>query len=495
MTTAQPIEGRPLPGERAAHGSATGLVALATLAAVAFGALLPSHPLEAMAVVCLVPLALTSPVISLGAILFLTVLVPFDLQNQLAVGGGSGFPGLLLADLLLLVGLCRVAVLAFLGRLQTPNSLWVAFALVGAIAAALVYGVASGASASDAGFEARSAAFGVGGFILALPLLENATDRRRLYWVLLALGIALGLWGIGQWIFDVHYGAGGDVGVRPGIDQIASAGGGQLQGGLYAFPVAVILSFALLLSKPGRSTNLFAPAALVFGLNCVCVLLTYERTMWGAALIGCLIVTVRYGRQSLYAAGSLLAIGVAGLLLLTVITPALPPAFGRVASLASYQSDNSLQARKVESNAVIHAIRGHPLTGSGFGATTTWGEKDVFKTTTTNFSHNGYLWLAWKVGLPLALLFVAAIVAVALRAGRHRDDSDIAPLRIGSQAALFALLVVCVTFPAFNTLGITAVIGVMVAACVARTGPGRRRATPRGKSQLAMPPRVAASPG
>jgi hypothetical protein len=495
VTTLQPTNGRTLLSERAAHGRAIGLVALATLAAAAFGALLPNYPLEAVAVVCLVPLALAYPVISLGAILFLTVLVPFDLQNQLSIGGGGGVPGLLVADLLLIVGLCRVAVLAFLGRLQAPNSLWIAFALVGAIAAALVYGVASGASASDAGFEARSAAFGVGGFILALPLLENATDRRRLYWVLLALGIALGLWGIGQWIFDVHYGAGGDVGVRPGIDQIASAGGGQLQGGLYAFPVAAILSFALLLSRQGRSTNLFAPAALVFGLNCVCVLLTYERTMWGAALIGCLIVTVRYGRQSLYAAGSLLAIGVVGLVLLTVISPALPSASGRIASVASYQSDNSLQARKVESNAVIHAIRGHPLTGSGFGATITWGEKDVFQTTTTNFSHNGYLWLAWKVGLPLALLFVAAIVAVALRARRHRDDSDIDPLRIGSQAALFALLVVCVTFPAFNALGITAVMGVMAAACLARAQPSGGRLNRTAASRWAMPPRVAASSG
>jgi hypothetical protein len=437
---------------------------------VAFGAVLPTHPLDAVAVVCLVPVALAAPVISLGAILFLTVLVPFDVQNQLSIGGGAGVPGLLIADLLLLIGLCRVAVLAFLGRLQVANSILIAFALLMALAAALVNGVASGASVSDAGFEARSVVFGVGAFILALPLLENAGARRRLYRVLLALGFALGVWGIAQWMFNIAYTKAGDVGIRQGIDQISSLGGGQLQGGLYAFPVAVILSFAVLMSRGRGSATLRAPAAVVFGLNCVCVLLTYERTMWGAAVIGCLIVAVRYGRQSISAASSLLAIGAAGLLLLTLATPALPRTFDRVASLASYRSDKSFQARKVESTAVVHAIRGHPITGSGFGATITWGKKDVFATTTTNFSHDGYLWLAWKVGVPLALLLVAAIVAVALRARRHTDGLEMGALRIGSQAALFALLAVCVTFPAFNALGITAMMGLMAAACLARTG-------------------------
>jgi hypothetical protein len=38
-------------------------------------------------------------------------------------------------------------------------------------------------------------------------------------------------------------------------------------------------------------------------------------------------------------------------------------------------------------------------------------------------------------------------------------------LRAGAQAALLLLLTASVTFPAFNTLGITAAMGVLVALC------------------------------
>ena len=154
---------------------------------------------------------------------------------------------------------------------------------------------------------------------------------------------------------------------------------------------------------------------------------------------------------------------------LSALSPgALPTTVDRVASVVQYRSDNALLAREVESRAVIGAIRRHPLTGSGFGATLTWGKTDVFATTTTSFTHDGYLWLAWKLGIPLAFLIVAAVAAVALRRGRPPQGSALVTLRIGSQSALIALLLVCVTFPAFNALGITAVMGLMVAVCLSR---------------------------
>jgi hypothetical protein len=122
--------------------------------------------------------------------------------------------------------------------------------------------------------------------------------------------------------------------------------------------------------------------------------------------------------------------------------------------------------RLVESEAVADAIARHPLTGSGFGATITWGEEDVFATRTTVFTHNAYLWLSWKIGIPAAALIFLAILAAVVRRRPIPYDWQLRALRTGSQAALLGLLIICITFPAVNALGITAVIGLLVAAAL-----------------------------
>ena len=55
---------------------APGLVGLAGIAAIAFGALLPTQPLLALGLLAVLPLALGAPVASLGALLFATTMVP-----------------------------------------------------------------------------------------------------------------------------------------------------------------------------------------------------------------------------------------------------------------------------------------------------------------------------------------------------------------------------------------------------------------------------------
>jgi O-antigen ligase len=451
--------------DRARRLSATAL--LSGLAAVSFGAMLPRYPAQALALVVLVPLGLWAPAVSLATILFVTVLVPFDVQNELAVVGGRDVPGLLVIDVLLVLGLCRVTVLGLSGRLEPNGPVLLAAALGLLLAVALMGGVVRGAAVSEAGHEARRVVLGVGAVILAWPILEDEAARRRLYKALLALGLLLGAWGLAQWLLAIDYTSGADVGVRPGVDE-TSAGRGQLQGGLYVYPVAVILSFAALLSTRSGWAPPRRLIATIFGLNLVCLLLTYERTFWAATVLGCLIVVLRSGRESWRSALKWAAIAAAGLfLILALLAPSeLRTAAERLASVVQYRSDRALAYRQVEARAVLGAIRQDPLTGSGFGATITWGKKNTFGTITTPFVHNGYLWLAWKIGIPLTLLVVLAVGMVAARRAPPTDDPVLATLRVGSQAALAALLLINITFPAFNALGITAVMGLLIAVCL-----------------------------
>ncbi len=449
---------------------AAALGALAVLLAAAFGAVLPEHPVEAVALVVVVPLAVLAPTVALSALLFITVLVPYEVQNRLSLGGGVGRPGLLVVDVVVAVGLVRVAILVATRRMPLAWPVVAAAVLLAGFTLALARGIAAGAAPSDAGYEARPLILGTSAFILAWPLLHDRTERRRLGWALLGLGLALGLWGLAQWGLHLGYSAASaDVGVRPGINQDPSAGGGQLQGGLFAYPVAVTLSYAALLSRAVEPIWARALVAAVFGLGVICALVTYERTIWGATVIGCVVVAfaLRRGerrgavRWPALAAGLVLAFTALGAGSLTAAT-------GRVESLMTLGSDNSVTSRVVESRAVLREIRRAPALGSGLGASVTWGERNVFATTTTTYVHEGYLWLAWKLGVPLAALVVALVALAAFRRTPRSQDLLWRVAQVGCRASLVALFVVCVTFPVFDALGITAVIGVLTAVCAAR---------------------------
>jgi O-antigen ligase len=312
---------------------------------------------------------------------------------------------------------------------------------------------------------------GVGTFLLALPLLQDSAARRRLLGALAAIGLGLGVWGLVQWVCSVGYTTSGDVGVRPGVD-LTSSGHGQLQGGMYAFGVAVIVAWSVLLS--GHLQRAWARwlVVVILLLNAGCLILTFERTLWVATAVGCAVVAMTSGARTRRVALKWMGVGFAALVAVAAISPGVArTAVERLASISQVATDTSFTSRLVESRAVLDAIAARPLTGSGFGATITWGQRDVFASVTTSFSHNGYLWLAWKIGVPAALFVVGVIVAAVLRRIPADGAADWAALQRGSKAALFSLLLVCVTFPVFNVLGITAAVGLLLAvACSSSEG-------------------------
>jgi hypothetical protein len=443
---------------------APALLGLAVLAAIAFGAALPENPRAAVALVALVPLALGAPVASLGVLLVLTVVVPFDVQNRLSFVGGENVPGLLIVDLLVFLGLCRAALLVGIKKLRVETPLVVAAALGLVLAGFLVEGVVGGADLSEAGHEARRLGMGVAGFILAWPILGRPASRRALYGLLLALGLILGVWGLAQWFFSIDFTAGADVGVRPGVE-LTSGGRGSLQGGLYAFPVAVTLAFTALVAHRVRSVEVRILLAAILLLNGICLLLTYERTFWLAAGLGCLMAAVRSGPEARRRALGWAALGGVTLLVSLAALGELQTAAERLTSVTKYGTDESLEFRQVETRHVAEQIAERPLTGSGLGATITWGKEGVFAEETTPFSHNGYLWLAWKLGLP-ATIFLVLLIGVAVIRSSPAGDERLRMLHTGSQASLLALLVIGVTFPPFNAFGITALMGVLAAVCL-----------------------------
>jgi hypothetical protein len=407
-----------------------------------------------------------APVATLLALLFLTAIVPFDLQNQFSVGGASEAPGLLLSDLLLLLALARAALVLAQHPLERRRFLVGAVLVLFLAVATLQFlrGVRMGRAPSEVGFEFR-ALLGFATFFVAIPLLDDERARRRLLAGLLGLAVALGAWGMIQWFGGLDYTGTGDVGVREGV-ALTTGGRGQLQGGLFAFPIAVIGCYAAFLSGGVRSFAARALLIVAIALNAGSCLVTFERTFWLVTILGVVFVTIKaksVAKAKAVLAAPLVVLGAYGVLA-TAAPNELTTARERFLSLGQYESDSSLRFRVVESQHVVDEITEYPLEGSALGASIYWGRPwDQVQPASYTYSHNGYLWLAWKLGIPAAALLVLLIGVVIVVAKGQAPDALSAAVRAGAEGSLLALLVATVLFPSFNGLAITPTLGLLLA--------------------------------
>ena len=440
---------------------------LAVLGAMAYGALVGAQPVLAAALMGLVGVAaitIYAPVAHLTLLLVFTAIVPYQTQNALF---GVGSVGLVPSDVLLLTGLARGTVVLARRPLALSEIIGLGLTVLFLLAAALqfLHGVSAGAGLSVPGDELRTL-LGFGVVLVALPILQDEEARPRLFKALLATGLLLGLWGVLQWTVKLPYFPG--AGVREGV-ALTTTGRGQLQGGLYAFPVAVTLAFAALLS--GSVRGVFARGLLVavIALNAVCVLLTFERTFWVVTVVACSFVILKAspGRRARALALAPLAV-LAGMVTLAAVAPdTLTTARERLLSLNQYNTDSSVAYRLRESQQVIDEIRLRPAIGSGLGAAVWWGRPaNEVPPEIHYFAHNGYLWAAWKLGVPVAILLWGSIFLAIARRGRAAGGPLTASLTSGAQASLLALALAAVTFPGVSSKTITATMGVLLGFCV-----------------------------
>jgi O-antigen ligase len=246
---------------------------------------------------------------------------------------------------------------------------------------------------------------------------------------------------------------------------LTSGGRGQVQGGLFAFPVAVIIASAALASGRMRGLDR-AFVLLVLGLNAVSLLLTFERTFWVATVTGVLLVALRSGRAR--RARALLWIAMtatAGLLTLSAVAPGtFRTAEQRLLSIGAYNSDESVRYRTVESRFVSAKIRERPLLGWGLADTIHWGQPWTRTPPADQaYTHVGFLWLLWREGILGGGVLLVLLILAAVWPGRAEAGGLASAVRTGCQASLIALLITNLTFPTFQGSHITYVMGFLVA--------------------------------
>jgi O-antigen ligase len=439
-----------------------GLVVLLVAGTGGLVVYLPTAALGIGGLVLLWGASRVSLVALLTALIAVTAIVPVGVQQQLGTGGGAG---LILSDLLLFAGLIGAAPY-LLRRQRTAALARATAAIVGFLAIACLQfmrGVVAGRDLSLVGYELR-VLLGFGGFLIAVPIITDPQRRRRFIAMLPAIGLAVGLWGLAQWVFAFNFTASADAGVREGV-RLTSSGRGQLQGGLFAFPVALLTALGALLSGQVRSTRLRVVLVVIMALNAASLVLTYERTFWIATTIGAAFVIVKFGAAQRYRAA---LGGVAFVLVLLAGMATLAPhelaaAQERLFSLGQYGSDYSLRYRTTESKYVARAALAQPVAGAGLGASVFWGRPwDLAVPARDTFAHNGYLWMAWKLGIPTALLMTALLFA-AIKPFDPSGPTDLfGGVQRGARGALLTLALVNVAFPAVNQLNITATLGTLM---------------------------------
>jgi hypothetical protein len=447
------------------------------LVAAAAAASQPKLVLGAGAATCVAALAFRMPVLNLSVLIFLTVVVPFEALNRFSVGGGLNSPGLLASDLFLLAGLVWAVFALPTVPLDRRRSLYLAGMVIflAIVVLQALHGLRLGYLRNVVGQEGR-VLVGIGTFLIALPLLAHRPSRHRLSMGLLAIALLLGLWGILQWVGHFSFGTAGDVGVRSGV-RLTSGGVGQLQGGQFAFPVALIGCFAVLAFGELRSRLAQVTLIAAIALNAGSCLVTFERSFWLDALLGiAFVLATGRGARRLKVLVVIVAMGAVAFTALSITSPAtVTTARQRLNSIGSYASDDSVRYRLVESHFVYQQIRARPILGSGLGATIFWGQSWAkVPPKSQHYSHDGYFWLAWKIGAPGAVLLVLMLgLAPLSRAGRDEDPLSVA-VRRGAQGALVGLLLATVTFPSFSQLSIAPAIGLLLAIAVSpERRPGR----------------------
>lgn len=439
-------------------------------AAAILGALVAVKPAAAVALVgvgAVLLLGFLAPVAHLTLILAVTMIVPYGIQNQYGLAGGGS--GLVFSDILILVGLLRA--LMILVRRPPARRPALAMAGVGVMLAIAgvqaVRGFTAGSDVGQVGYELR-VLLGWSTIAIAIPLINDRAARERLFKGMLGVGIAVGIYGLMQYFELFTYYAEGQAGLREGV-RFTSSGKGQIQGGLFAFPIGVLMGFAVLTSGAVRSRIGQAGLLVLVGTNMIGLLLTYERTFWVATAVGIGFIAFRAGfAQRLRVV--MLVVGVAVVIapVMSTIAPgALSAASERLLSLNQYGNDDSVRARLQEGRHVVDKIQAHPIIGNGLGDQIFFGLPWLQKPPAADhFTHNGYLWLAWKLGIPAAI-FLLGVVAWAIVARPPPGGDRIhRAVQLGAQAALLVIMVVSITFPSFVALNITALCGVLLAICL-----------------------------
>lgn len=349
------------------------------------------------------------------------------------------YKDLTLLDLLVLIAVAAVAVdlLARRRPLRVPRPMIVPMMILAlAMVAGAVTGHAAGTSVRFAIMSENVLAY-----LLFLPIaVANLDiDRRRLIWILLA-AMALAIVKAILGLVEVAGHAGATIEGSETLTYYEPAANWLIMIGMFAVAVALLAR-----NRMPRWILLGSP------LLVACLILSYRRSFWIAAVLGLLLVVVLgtspVGRRMLIPAALGLAIAIWALS--TISLQSQSPVVKRIESLTPSRLEANPQAsyRLDEQANVLTAIKAHPLTG--LGVAVPWKANvrvlSVEHPEGREYVHFTALWYWLKLGLLGLLAYVAEIVAamvLSFQAWRRSPEPVLRAFGLASLCAVVGLVAI-----------------------------------------------------
>jgi O-antigen ligase len=245
----------------------------------------------------------------------------------------------------------------------------------------------------------------------------------------------------------------------------SAEGAKRVHGALFVYPAVLALWAGAMaaLSRAWR-VRLVCGAAVALGLGGL--FFTFQRGAWvgvAAGAVTLLVLLPSPARRRAALAGPLIVVAAVGVVFVANAFSSdgsgniVRAGAARAASIASFDEDASAQHRLNEWRRAGEEVREKPLRGIGLGSTITFYSPlynpETFKMgglVTAFYIHSSYIWLALKLGLVAALVFLGLIgfaAVLGFRALRAANDDTTKVLLVGALTSLVAVAVISLAGP------------------------------------------------
>ncbi len=183
------------------------------------------------------------------------------------------------------------------------------------------------------------------------------------------------------------------------------------------------------------------------------ILLTYGRTTWAVTLIGLLVIIYVLGFQKSFALmGWLILVAILAMGSLAIAKPATLAALADRATSANRElnSGASAQWRYYEASLAIPQIIASPIVGLGLGAAYRPPASSDVVPEQVRYIHDGYLYMADKLGIPALLLFIwflIEILKISLWGATHELELEFRAVYVAVFAGIINIFVSSITEP------------------------------------------------
>ncbi len=275
------------------------------------------------------------------------------------------------------------------------------------------------------------------------PIRENFAEKKHLIFFSIIFSIAIFINSLGQ-IYDYYRNI--SAGLQYAYQLLSST---KIRINQTLFSFTILSSSLFMLIKQKLLTRIWLVISIIS--SSIALLTTFSRTFWLITLLvfGVYIVVLPFKHKIRLGLSGILVLGsiflVSQLFFKERSDVVIQVIEKRFLSTSKGVKDLSLTARLKEYQTVIQKIKEYPIQGNGFFKEFRFYSVLEQETATTTTIHNGYLFLFYRVGIPLGLMFIFCVFYFFIKSLKNIYLIDDVFYKFVSVAALTGLIVMIIS--------------------------------------------------